>query len=93
MTGSLMTSVSRMIEGATTDTYYLEPESPAVGRTLADLDLRGRTRAMVIAVVRDGKHTLGPEPGFAFRPGDILVLVGDHQALDAAYGILGGAGD
>jgi K+/H+ antiporter YhaU regulatory subunit KhtT len=43
--------------------------------------------------VRDEKHTLGPEPDFIFRAGDILVLVGDHQALDAAYGLLGqGAG-
>jgi CPA2 family monovalent cation:H+ antiporter-2 len=93
MTGSLMTSVTRMIAGATTDTYYLEADSHAVGRTLAELDLRGRTRALVIAVVRDEKHTLGPEPDFIFRAGDILVLVGDHQALDAAYGLLGqGAG-
>lgn len=90
ITGSLMTSVTRMIAGATTDTYYLDPESPAVGKNLAELDLRGRTRALVIAVVRDGKHTLGPEADFVFQAGDILVLVGDHQSLDAAYGVLGG---
>jgi CPA2 family monovalent cation:H+ antiporter-2 len=90
VTGSLMTSVTRMIEGAITDTYYLEPGSPAVGKTLLEIDLRGRTRALVIAVVRDGKHTLGPEADFVFKAGDILVLVGDHQALDAAYGALSG---
>ncbi len=90
ITGSLMTSVTRMIAGATTDTYYLDPGSPAVGKTLAELDLRGRTRALVIAAVRDGKHTLGPEADFLFQAGDILVLVGDHQSLDAAYGVLGG---
>jgi len=91
ITGSLMTSVSRMIAGATTDTYHLDADSPAVGKTLAEIDLRGRTRALVIAVVRDGKHTLGPEADFVFQEGDILVLVGDHQSLDAAYGVLGGA--
>jgi K+:H+ antiporter len=85
ITGQLMTSVSRMIAGATTDTFYLEPGSPAVGRTLASLDLRGRTRALIIAVVRDGSHTLGPGPEYELRPGDILVLVGDHEALDAAF--------
>jgi len=90
LTGSLMTSVTRMIAGATTDTFYLEPGSPAVGKSLAELDLRGRTRALVIAAVRDGKHTLGPEADFVFQAGDILVLVGDHQSLDAAYGVLGG---
>jgi CPA2 family monovalent cation:H+ antiporter-2 len=84
-TGTLIDSVSRMIEGATTDTFYLAPESPAVGRTLNQLDLRGRMRALVIAVVREGKHYLSPEPDFEFRPGDILVLVGDHAALEAAF--------
>jgi CPA2 family monovalent cation:H+ antiporter-2 len=85
ITGQLMTSVSRMIAGATTDTFYLEPGSPAIGQTLASLDLRGRTRALIIAVVRDGAHTLGPGPEYELRPGDILVLVGDHEALDAAF--------
>lgn len=91
ITGSLMTSVERMIAGATTDTYYLNPDSRAVGRSLVDLDFRAKTRALVIAVVRDGKHTLGPEPDFVFQAGDILVLVGDHQSLEAAYRLLGSA--
>lgn len=90
LTGTLMTSVTRMIEGATTDTFYLEPESPAVGKSLSEIDLRGKTRALVIAVVRDGKHTLGPEADFVFRARDILVLVGDHRALDDAFELLGG---
>jgi CPA2 family monovalent cation:H+ antiporter-2 len=88
ITGQLMTSVSQMIAGATTDTFYLEPGSPAVGQTLASLDLRGRTRALIIAIVRDGLHTLGPGPEYELRPGDIMVLVGDHEALDAAFDAL-----
>jgi len=90
VTGSLMASVSRMIEGATTDTYYLETGSPAVGKTLAEFDLREKTRALVIAVVRHGAHTLGPGPDFRLEAGDVLVLVGDHQALEAAFLALDG---
>lgn len=82
---TLTTSVSRLISGATTDTFYLEPESPAVNRTIAQLDLHGATRALIIAVVRDGAHTLSPDSGFTLREGDILVLVGDHQALENAF--------
>jgi CPA2 family monovalent cation:H+ antiporter-2 len=92
ITGSLMNSVSRMIAGATTDTFYLEPDSPAVGHSLASLDLRGRTRALIIAVVRDGKHHLSPDPDFALEKGDILVLVGDHDALEKAFESLSPAG-
>jgi CPA2 family monovalent cation:H+ antiporter-2 len=85
LTASLTTSINQLIAGATTDTYYLEPDSPAVGRTLAQLDLSGTTRALIIAVVRDGAHTLSPDSGFTLREGDILVLVGDHQALENAF--------
>jgi CPA2 family monovalent cation:H+ antiporter-2 len=85
---ALRESISRMIAGAITETYYVQPESPAIGATLGGLDLRGRTRALVIAVVRDGAHHVSPDPSFAFREGDILVLVGDHAALDAAFALL-----
>ena len=84
-TGTLVDSVSRMIEGTTTDTFYLGPDSPAVGRALGQLNLRRGTGALVIAVVRGGKHHPSPEPEFTFQPGDILVLVGDHAALEAAF--------
>ena len=83
--GALSDSVARMIEGATTDTFYLAPNSPAVGQSLDGLHLRGRTGVLVIAVVRDGKHHLNPEPDYVFRAGDVLVLVGDHAALEAAF--------
>ena len=88
--GALMHSIERMMAGAITDTYYLEPESPAVGRTLGEIDLRGRTRALIIAVVRDGTHELSPGADFTFRPRDVLVLVGDHQSLEAAFRVLDG---
>jgi len=88
--GALMHSIERMMAGAITDTYFIEPDSPSVGRTLADVDLRGRTRALIIAVVRDGSHELSPGADFTFRPRDVLVLVGDHQALEAAFRVLGG---
>jgi CPA2 family monovalent cation:H+ antiporter-2 len=91
-TRTLTDSVARMIEGATTDTFYLAPDSPAVGRRLEDLQLRMRTRVLVIAVVRDGKHYLNPEADYVFQAGDILVLVGDHAALEAAFEALSPAG-
>ncbi len=87
--GALMHSIERMMAGAITDTYYIEADSPAVGQTLGDLDLRGRTRALIIAVVRDGAHQLSPGADFKVQPRDVLVLVGDHQALEAAFRVLG----
>ena len=93
VTGSLRQSIERMITGATTDTFFVEPDSPAVGRTLAQLDLRGKTRALVVAMVRNAEHQVSPEPDVELQAGDILVLVGDHQALDAAFTQLGAPQD
>lgn len=90
--GALSDSVARMIEGSTTDNFYLAPDSPAVGRRLDELHLRSRTGILVIAVVRDGKHHLNPEPDYVFRAGDVLVLVGNHAALEAAFEALSPSG-
>jgi len=90
--GALMHSIERMMAGAITDTYYIEAESPSIGRTLADLDVRGRTRALIIAVVRDGMHELSPGADFRLKARDVLVMVGDHQALEAAFHLLEGDG-
>ena len=88
VSSELTHSIERMIAGAVTDTFFVEPGSAAAGRTLAQLDLRGRTGALVIAIVRDGKPRISPEPDLELSMGDILVLVGDHQGLDAAFRIL-----
>jgi len=88
VSGELTRSVERMIAGAVTDTYFVEPGSPAAGRTLAQLDLRGRAGALVIAIVRDGTPRVSPEPDLELHVGDILVLVGSHQSLDTVSQIL-----
>ncbi len=89
VSGALTQSIEQMMAGAITDTFFLEPTSDAVGKTLEEIDLRGRTRALVIALVRGGEHRLSPDPDMELHAGDILVLVGDHKALDRAFRILG----
>jgi CPA2 family monovalent cation:H+ antiporter-2 len=89
--GALTQSIEQMMAGAITDTFFLEPKADSVGKTLEEIDLRGRTRALVIALVRGGEHHLSPDPDMELRAGDILVLVGDHKALDRAFRILGGS--
>jgi CPA2 family monovalent cation:H+ antiporter-2 len=68
----------------------LEPASPAVGQTLADTGLRSKTGALVLAV-RRGKNDLAtPEASFRLVAGDVLVVVGQPQQLQAAYHFLTG---
>jgi CPA2 family monovalent cation:H+ antiporter-2 len=64
-------------------TVSLEAGAYAVGRTLAALDL-GRLEVEVTAVRRRGIRADEPGPETHFEAGDVLVLLGRPDALDAA---------
>ncbi len=66
----------------------VEPEDGAVGRTLAQLDLRGASGATVLAIVRAGGNVVGPGAGEALRAGDLLALAGSHEAVEQARQLL-----
>ena len=66
----------------------IAPASPAVGKTLAELDLRGRTGATVLAIVRGEDGVIVPTAREALREGDCLALTGTHEAVAAARGLL-----
>ena len=63
------------------DMVEVEEGSMAVGESPTSLQLRRQTGAVVIAVVRDGKAIYQRDPDFAFRPADIVVMVGDRESL------------
>jgi Trk K+ transport system NAD-binding subunit len=63
------------------DMMEVEEGSEAVGESPTSLELRRTTGAVVIAVVRDGKAIYQRDPNFAFRPGDIVVAVGERESL------------
>jgi monovalent cation:H+ antiporter-2, CPA2 family len=71
----------------------LDPASPAIGRSLADLNLRAMTGASVLAITRvgDGGGTAMPSPSEPLRAGDTLALAGSDEAVAAARAILTGA--
>jgi CPA2 family monovalent cation:H+ antiporter-2 len=67
----------------------LPAESPAIGRSLSDLGVRGRTGATVLAISRSGGSVMIPTAGEVLRPGDVLVLAGAHEAVESARALLG----
>ncbi len=69
----------------------LRESSPAIGRTLAQLNLRAITGATVLAIVRQGRG-LVPSADGTLEAGDVLALAGTHDALDSARQILGADG-
>jgi CPA2 family monovalent cation:H+ antiporter-2 len=63
---------------------------PAVGRSLAGMNLRGLTGATVLVISRDGKPVAGATATEILRAGDVLALAGSHDAVEAAAALLRG---
>ncbi len=68
----------------------LDAASPAVGKTLAALDLRGLTGATVLAIARSGEEVAVPTARRELRAGDVLALAGTADAIAAAEAVLRG---
>src|SRR5690606_27936735 len=84
-----MQEIPRLLKGLGAPlAVELDERSPAVGRTLAQLNLRGRTGATVLAISRPGARVLIPAAGELLQAGDVLALAGTQDALDAARTVL-----
>jgi CPA2 family monovalent cation:H+ antiporter-2 len=63
--------------------FVIDEGSSAAGRSLADLNLRGRTGVIVLAIRRSDGTVMVPDPSAALRAGDVLALAGSLEAIDA----------
>ncbi|MGH9280878.1 MAG: cation:proton antiporter regulatory subunit [Acidimicrobiales bacterium] len=73
--------VEAVIGGLLIDWVTVRPTSPAVGRSIADLEIRRRTRMTVAAIVRGDESLVAPEPTEVIAAGDRLVVVGRPEDL------------
>lgn len=76
------------VEGIATEGLVLGPESPYAGRTLAEAQIRSRTGASVVAVVRHGDVSPSPTPDFRFNAGDKVIVVGTDDGVAAVARLL-----
>jgi monovalent cation:H+ antiporter-2, CPA2 family len=63
----------------------------AVGRTLAEVNLRAETGALIIAVETNGRHVTSPPADLRLAEGDVLYLMGDDSDVMLARRRLAGA--
>jgi TrkA domain protein len=78
----------RDLPGITTRQLPIGDNSPYDGRTLGETEMRTRTKVSIVAVMRAGQLHPSPGPDFTFTAGDLLVVVGTPEGLDAAAKIL-----
>jgi CPA2 family monovalent cation:H+ antiporter-2 len=90
--GKQLDALSQFLVGTTSDIFSIVEASPAVGKSLEEINLPSKSGVSVIAVVRDGKSYPNVGDDFKLAVGDILILLGGHKALDDAAQILNPAG-
>jgi CPA2 family monovalent cation:H+ antiporter-2 len=61
----------------------LPPQSPLIGQTIRDLEIRRRTGASIVGVLRKGEMHTNPSPGFHFSGSDLIGVMGEPNQLTA----------
>jgi K+:H+ antiporter len=67
-----------------TETFYVQEYNLFKGRTLSEIDLRAKTDATIIAIVREKKTITNPSGKEIIKPHDTLVITGNHKSVDDA---------
>ena len=79
---AIVERVEALIGGLLIDWVTIPTSSPAVDRTIADLEVRQQTGMTIAAIARDdGTSVIAPEPDTPVRAGDQLVVVGRPEDL------------
>ena len=82
--------LDEILAAGITDTFYVNEENPNLDKSLAELNLRAKTNATIIAIVRESKTITNPGPNEKIISHDTLVITGTHKSVDTAFQFLSG---
>lgn len=77
------------IAGLALDWITVPSGADAAGRTIGDNEVRARTGVSIVALLRDGDAIPAPGPDERLDVGDVAVVVGTPEAVQAAEALLG----
>ncbi|MEE9450252.1 MAG: cation:proton antiporter [Ignavibacteriaceae bacterium] len=81
-------NIDEILSARLTDTFYLNETNNFAGKSIGELNLRAKTGATIIAVVRKGVTVTNPSAKEILQPKDTLVITGTHQEVDIAFELL-----
>jgi monovalent cation:H+ antiporter-2, CPA2 family len=84
------THLDELLSARLTDTFYIGEENHFIGKTIGEINLRNKTEATIIAIVRKGSTISTPTANEILRTSDTLVITGSHKAVDTAFDLLAG---
>jgi CPA2 family monovalent cation:H+ antiporter-2 len=68
--------------------FRLSTGSLLIGQTLANANLRAKTGASVVALLREGRLVANPKSSTIFQSSDRIGLIGDREEIEAAERLL-----
>jgi CPA2 family monovalent cation:H+ antiporter-2 len=87
----VLEQLQHTVRGMAIAWHTIAPDSPAAGLSLAEANLRARTGASVIALIRDQQLLANPKSSTLFMPGDMIGMIGDSEQIAAAEQYLASA--
>jgi uncharacterized protein with PhoU and TrkA domain len=77
-------------ENKLVDQVIIRPDSPVVGRTIGEIELRKRSGSTIVSIERDGRIINNPGAEEVIREGDLIAILGSPQERERAKRILSG---
>ncbi len=71
-----------------TESYYVNSDNKFIGKSFSEINLRAKSDATIIAIVRNGQTISNPSGKDILKANDTLVIYGTHQSVDMAIEIL-----
>jgi len=87
---SSFTHLDEILAQGLTETYYVSNDNIYINKSLNEINLRAKTDATIIAIVRDGKTISNITAKEVIKPSDTLVIYGTHLSVDKAIEVLNG---
>jgi TrkA domain protein len=82
--------LQQSVAGLSIEWLRIPKGTPAVGRSIGDLEIRSSTGVTVVAALRRGEALPVPGPEFLIEGGDTLVVMGRPEAIRRADALLRG---
>ena len=68
----------------------LEANNILLGKSIGESEIRKRTGASVVGIIRDGELVANPEVGFCFKQNDMVAIIGSDKARESFDRLSGG---
>lgn len=89
-TGEVRDERTYRVEGLVFEWIDIAEDSPVAGRSIAELRVRTRTGASIVAAIGPDRSIPAPEPDFVIESGQTLVVAGTSDGVRAVSALVAG---